>query len=1007
MDADSRSALLAGHETKEMGEPTLFPGRGLTAEELRVGRAGAMGVSRRGRGRAPGRGATAGEGLHVESLDYDDNDNHIKRVHTAKLAETNPEHSTAMTVKRYLLVSVIGIATGVTAVFITWGTRLLSYLKYKVIAGPLFEQERAGTLPFGCTLAAVVAANCLFVTIATLLVVFLEPSGAGSGIPEIKCLLNGMKIKRVVRIKTLFTKAIGVLFSVSGGLPVGKEGPMIHSGAILGAGLSQGKSTTMGFDTSFARFQDFRNDKEKRDFISCGAAAGVAAAFGAPIGGCLFALEEGSRCVQRLAPHITADLRCSTLTHMDYTNADAAAVACSMFSATLAPSYYCVCSASRACHMRAHCIPHTQFYHTQLSSLTYIYTLSPMPLPIDLFHRDDPTSWWHPTLTALTFFCAVLSSFTTNLLLSGINEDGLMDSEHTWGLLSESSGMFTFGDFAANALAPDKTGYNVWEIPLFVLLGILGGLVGATFNGVNRRITEMRTKYPCRGLHIVDALTTTIVMTLVGFFVSHAFGPNVCRENPSTKDTVPGVPLVQFYCPDGHYNQVATLLFNPTESAIKQLLHFQDTSAASVGNIFIWILPIAWLAYTPIACWTYGLSVPSGLFIPSLFSGALMGRLFGQLVDVMTGDDVHANAGNYALIGAAAALGGMARMVISLTVILVESTGDVQFTLPLVLTLMAARAVGNLFNEGLYDIHIHLKHIPFLEWDPPAFFRLLEARHIMTPDPKVLRQVERAGRIFDILKDTDHNGFPVVKQAALPIDGRTLARSGRDNQHSPGRRTSTEEARHRRAGTQDSGGSSDHLFVAPQRRLAGFVLRKQLCTLLSDKYKHRVLQNFRHRPTRGASGRGRTTTRGGARMGVSSGLVGALGGLTETDTNAPQEPLDWADIENGYPRYVPIRDVSLTEEERLMWVDLTPYMNRTPNTVQGHATAARAFRLFRTLGLRHLPVVDGDGDVTGVLTRKDLDEEYCRTRLREVAQGPSFESWSPTPAHRRTRASSH
>ena len=80
-------------------------------------------------------------------------------------------------------------------------------------------------------------------------------------------------------------------------------------------------------------------------------------------------------------------------------------------------------------------------------------------------------------------------------------------------------------------------------------------------------------------------------------------------------------------------------------------------------------------------------------------------------------------------------------------------------------------------------------------------------------------------------------------------------------------------------------------------------------------------------------------------MGASSGLVGALGGLTETDTNAPKEPLDWADIENGYPRYVPIQDVSLNEEERLMWVDLTPYMNRTPNTVQGHATAARAFLL--------------------------------------------------------------
>ena len=197
----------------------------------------------------------------------------------------------------------VRVVTGVTAVFITWATRLLSYLKYTLIAGSLLEQERAGDLPFGCALAAILAVNCLFVTIATLLVVYLEPAGAGSGIPEIKCLLNGMKIKRVVRIKTLATKALGVLFSVSGGLPVGKEGPMIHSGAIIAAGLSQGKSTTMGFDTSFSRFRDFRNDKEKRDFVACGAAAGVAAAFGSPIGGTLFALEEGSRCVANSFVH--------------------------------------------------------------------------------------------------------------------------------------------------------------------------------------------------------------------------------------------------------------------------------------------------------------------------------------------------------------------------------------------------------------------------------------------------------------------------------------------------------------------------------------------------------------------------------------------------------------------------------------------------------------------------------------------------------------------------------
>lgn len=50
----------------------------------------------------------------------------------------------------------------------------------------------------------------------------MQPIAAGSGIPQVKCYLNGVKIPRVVRFKTLFVKSVGVVCSVVGGLAGGK-----------------------------------------------------------------------------------------------------------------------------------------------------------------------------------------------------------------------------------------------------------------------------------------------------------------------------------------------------------------------------------------------------------------------------------------------------------------------------------------------------------------------------------------------------------------------------------------------------------------------------------------------------------------------------------------------------------------------------------------------------------------------------------------------------------------
>ena len=53
-----------------------------------------------------------------------------------------------------------------------------------------------------------------------------------------------------------------------------------------------------------------------------------------------------------------------------------------------------------------------------------------------------------------------------------------------------------------------------------------------------------------------------------------------------------------------------------------------------------------------------------------------------------------------------------------------------------------------------------------------------------------------------------------------------------------------------------------------------------------------------------------------------------------------------------------------------MWLDLTPYYNPTPYTVQEKMGFVRAYSLFRRLGLRHLIVTDRINNVKGILTRK-------------------------------------
>lgn len=58
------------------------------------------------------------------------------------------------------------------------------------------------------------------------------PSNCVSGIPEIKSVLNGVDATTVLSLEILPWKIVSMCFSVAAGLPLGKEGPMIHAGTL-------------------------------------------------------------------------------------------------------------------------------------------------------------------------------------------------------------------------------------------------------------------------------------------------------------------------------------------------------------------------------------------------------------------------------------------------------------------------------------------------------------------------------------------------------------------------------------------------------------------------------------------------------------------------------------------------------------------------------------------------------------------------------------------------------
>ncbi|KAF8058805.1 Cl-channel protein [Lyophyllum atratum] len=168
----------------------------------------------------------------------------------------------------WFVVGIAGVCIGVNAAIISIVSEWLSDIK---LGTQFCCWEIEGEEVDGCD-SWHPWSNTTFSFVAAHLVRSMAKYAAGSGISEIKCILAGFVMQGFLGFATFFIKASHC----------GQGGPSVHVACCIG-------SLVAGMFKKFSRSQG-----KMREIVTAASAAGVAVAFGSPIGGVLFSIEEMS-----------------------------------------------------------------------------------------------------------------------------------------------------------------------------------------------------------------------------------------------------------------------------------------------------------------------------------------------------------------------------------------------------------------------------------------------------------------------------------------------------------------------------------------------------------------------------------------------------------------------------------------------------------------------------------------------------------------------------------------
>uniref|UniRef100_A0AC34R7L1 Chloride channel protein n=2 Tax=Panagrolaimus sp. JU765 TaxID=591449 RepID=A0AC34R7L1_9BILA len=286
-----------------------------------------------------------------------------------------------------------------------------------------------------------------------------------------------------------------------------------------------------------------------------------------------------------------------------------------------------------------------------------------------------------------------------------------------------------------------KDCFQIEEIPLFIFLGLVCGLLAAFYVYLQRNVMYFIRR---NGLMKLIYQKYWILYPLIITFGFSAV-------------TFPDF-LGQFFAGERLFGETVRDFFGNCSWILTN-----SSAGCSMDELGVWsnhghspaiqvlgtFLIVSFIFVT--LCST--LPVPLGAFVPSFVIGGAVGRLFGELLLFLFPEKANIiYPGIYAAVGAASFCGGATHSV-SVAVIVYEVTGQLEFALPLLIGVLAAHAVCTHLQPSLYDSVIKIKKLPYLKDISHIShdFIGIEADQFMVSDVHFVSKDSTLGEIRDLL----------------------------------------------------------------------------------------------------------------------------------------------------------------------------------------------------------------------------------------------------------------